>query len=147
LVSDTAYVPGRLATWRYYEGQGTPHVMTPQGARILLGCLETVLRDPRAGIPEAWQRIPDWEREITASRRAEYLASFRLWRRAALENPRRFAAGVWEASQRERGLLLRQMARGFAWSEDFGMDLPRRAATVLKLFGALWPPRRVEGDW
>ena len=147
LVSDTAYVPGRLATWRYYEGQGTPHVQTPWGARIILDCLETVLRDPRAGVPEAWKQTPDWDQRITAARRAEYLASFRLWRRAAWENPRAFATGVREALRREPGLLWGQMTRGFAWSDDFELE-PRRTATALvERFNASWPPRRIQGDW
>ena len=116
LLSDTAYVPGRLATWRYYEGQGTPHVMTPRDASTILDCLETVLRDPRAGIPDTWKQAPDWERQITAARRAEYLASFRLWRRAAWDHPRDFARGFGEALRREPGLFWQQMARGWAWS-------------------------------
>jgi hypothetical protein len=70
-----------------------------------------------------------------------------LWRRAAWEEPRRFATGVWEALRREPGLLWRQMARGFAWSEDFGMDLTRQASQTLQLFGAAWPPQRIEGGW
>ena len=147
LASDTAYVPGRLATWRYYTGQGTPHVFTPRSGRILLGCLESVLHDPRSGVPEFWKQVPDWEKHITASRRSEYLASFCLWRRAALEHPRRFATGVWEALRREPALLLRQLSRGFAWSGDFNLDLTLQTTAVLKLFGATWPPRRIEGVW
>lgn len=147
LASDIAYVPGRLATWRFYQGQGSPHRFTPRTGRILLGCLETVLHDPRAGVPESWKQIRDWEKHITASRRAEYLASFHLWRRAAAENPRLFAQGVWDALRSEPGLLRRQVARGFAWSEDFRLDLTRQTEFVLKLFRASWPPQRIEGGW
>ena len=147
LVSDTAYVPGRLATWRYYEGQGTPHVMTPHGAWTILNCLETVLRDPRAGVPEAWKQMPDWEQQITACRHAEYLASFRLWRRAAREYPRDFARGVREALWREPGLLGKQLIRAFAWSESFRTDAAPKAAALVKRLNASWPPQRVPGEW
>lgn len=147
LLTDTAYVPGRLATWRYYEGQGTPHVSRPRGSKIVLDCLETVLRDDKAGIPEAWKQIPDWDKRLAAVRRADYLASFRLWRHNAVGHPGLFFSGVRAAWQAERQLLLRQLSRGFAWSDDFQTDRAKAATSLLQDFHAAWPPKRVKGGW
>ncbi len=141
LATDIAFVPGRLATWRVREGQATVRVFGPEFNRDMLAMLECVLHDPHAGVPEHWKRVPDWIGEITDARRKMYLNSFRLWRRAMWETPSAVAGRFQKALRLEPGLLMRQVGRAFAWSESFRVDPVKRAAELIRMFDAPWPPR------
>lgn len=141
LASDVAFVPERLATWRFWQGQATPHRFETPAARILMEGLDTVLHDEKAGLPAEWKKVPDWDRRVMTAKRADYLASFWLWRRAAVQDPLRFLKGAWSALWREPGLLCSQALRAFAWSEGFGVDRLKLARTLLETFHSPWPPK------
>lgn len=141
LATDIAFVPGRLATWRVHGKQATCSRFGPEFHRGMLKLLQDVLADPKSGIPAQWKTVPDWEREILSARHRAYLNSFHLWRRMMWDDPAQILRNVREALQWEPGLLARQALRGFAWSDDFQIDLAQRAAELIRLFGAAWPPR------
>lgn len=141
LASDIAFIPDRLATWRFHNAQGTPHRMTTRSARHVMNALRTVVHDGTSGIPAAWKEVPHWDDLLMAARRADYLASYRLWRRAAVDYPRFFIEGTWDALRREPRLLLRQATRLFKWSPDFAVDRQALARKFIETFHAPWPPR------
>ncbi|MBI5822211.1 MAG: glycosyltransferase family 2 protein [Verrucomicrobia bacterium] len=143
LCSDVSFMPDRLATWRYWEGQGTPHVLDVKTTRIWLEAINSVLDDEKAGIPETWRRVKDWDRHLLASKRAYYLSSFRLWSKAALKTPGLFLKGLVDAWRYEPALLWSQARRGFKWSDSFDVDRVRGAGELIKLFNAPWPPTKI----
>jgi glycosyltransferase involved in cell wall biosynthesis len=143
LTTDMIFVPGRMATWRRRQGQGTPLEMKPRYYRTMVDILNAVLRDGHAGVPAAWKTVPAWDREISGALRAFYLGSFGLWRRMALNDPWKFLKNLGVALRMEPALVARQTLRAFAWSEDFQVDNVEWARRLVKLFNAAWPPRRL----
>ena len=147
LVSDVAFVPGKLATWRIRKGQAT----VAEGydwrfVQVILDSLRAVLHDPAVGIPAEWKHVPGWEREISAVWRAEYRDGFHLYRGAARRQPGRFLRNLVSALYHEPGWLLHQATTGFRWSEELNPDHALAARQLIELFHAPWPPQLADRD-
>jgi hypothetical protein len=147
LASDLAYVPGRLATWRIREGQGTGLWSEFNLARTHLACINSVVNDPDSGIPEAWKAQDDWRNLLTTVYRMDYLDALGLFRSVANKSPRQFMNNVLRALHFEPAFLFQQALRGFAWSPQFSPDKAQIATRLLQLFQAQWPPRTIQGGW
>jgi len=143
LASDIVYVPEKLATWRVHGKQATSN-LKPMN-RTNLDCLESVLNDSSAGIPDEWKNRPGWKEKITHICRTEYQDSLGLYRNVLRHAPKNFLHGAWEAAKSESGFLLRQVLRGFAWSSDFSPDPFAQARELIELFECEWPPKGVKG--
>jgi len=146
LASDLVYVPGRLATWRVHPDQATQQLTNRSILRHVLASIDTVINDPRAGVPDHWTRVPGWQQELRAVWEIEYLDTFGLYRGVARRQPARFLRNCWDAARAAPGFLLHQATRGFAWSEQFSPDPGRQARHLIELFNAPWPPEPVTAD-
>ena len=142
LASDLVYLPERLATWRVHGSQATPSVTDRKGYWRVLRMLRRVLRDPNAGIPAAWQRVPHWQREIEAMRVARYRFHLRMSRWDIKTQPRRFLGAVCEAAVRDPQWFVACARRRFVPPEAVAVNPIEEAGRVIRLFGAQWPPRR-----
>jgi len=143
LVTDIAYVPGKLSSWRVHDQQGTPKFFEWEFMGKVLGMFQAVLHDPQAGVPEKWKKIPNWDKELTAVWEMEYQDSFHLDRGYARRHPGRFLRNALAALRRHPGLLLSQAARGFAWSDRFSPNRVAAAKRMFALFHPPWPPEKV----
>src|SRR5262249_10165255 len=121
LASDVAWVPGKLAAWRRHPNQATPTEFRTSGKDswisvygLLLHCLESVLADRNAGIPESWKTVKGWKRIIAASRREAYRHHLGLYRHA-IYNPRRFLSSALIAIREDPQYLTNQILNGFRW--------------------------------
>ena len=141
LQSDLAYVPEKLATWRFHSAQATKHRYDWRFQRIQLDCIDAVLNDPAAGIPSTWKQIPDWEVQIKAIWEMEYLDGFFLYRAFATQHPSEFARYCLDALRLTPGHLLHQAVRGFPWSKECSPDRVAAAKHLIHLFNTPWPPR------
>ena len=148
LQSDVAYVPSKLAIWRRHEKQATSVVSTRTMGRRLLKCLEVVLNDQEAGIPDAWKTIPGWQEKISQMLRMEYYDSCGLFKSVLKKKPWEFAKNIYYSGRNEPSLLFAQAMRGFTWSDKFSPDYESDPLKLIKTFGAAWPPREVlGGNW
>lgn len=141
LASDIAFVPEKLATWRVHGDQATGKLKSVN--RTNLDCLEAVLNDDAAGIPDDWKRVPRWREKITHICRTEHLDSFGLYRNVLRRNPKLFINALVGALRREPGFALRQAVRGFPWSPGMSPDPIAYARELIELLGCAWPPRDV----
>ncbi|MDI6774069.1 MAG: glycosyltransferase [Verrucomicrobiota bacterium] len=147
LVSDIAYVPDKLATWRLHGSQASAQCREQYYDRNILLSLESVLDDPASGIPAEWKRVAGWREKILEVQRSLYHDGFALYGNVARRAPARFLRNVGRALREQPGLLLRQALRGFRWSPEFSVD---GFSTARQLMGHLecpWPPSaRTVGD-
>jgi glycosyltransferase involved in cell wall biosynthesis len=142
LVSDTAFVPGRLATWRVYSQQATQRLPLRIGTTTILRSLERILQDPNSDIPKAWKQIPDWDKKITQVARLEYYDGLGLFRGGAKRDLTQFLKTGWWSLWHEPTFLARQALQGFSWSPEFSPDRVAIARQLVSDFNAEWPPHR-----
>jgi glycosyltransferase involved in cell wall biosynthesis len=147
LASDLAYVPGRLATWRIREGQGTSQWLPLNLARTHLLSLESVIHDHRSGIPETWKTLNGWEQRLASVYRMDYLDALGLFRNVAKNNPGQFVQNVMRAMRTEPKFLFSQALCGFAWSHKFSPDRIQVANDLIRHFAGQWPPKIVSPGW
>lgn len=141
LASDIAYWPEKLATWRIHDKQATPSVMTPAMVEAGVDFLNTVLSDPRAGVPHEWTKSDGWKDRINAVIRERRRRSFNLYRWAARSNPRNFLSGIAASFRHEPSWLLRQTLNGFAWEPE--LDIDSACRDLLQFFQVKWPPEQI----
>ena len=141
LASDIVFVPEKLATWRVHGDQATGKLKSVN--RTNLDCLEAVLNDDAAGVPDDWKQVPCWREKITHICRTEHLDSFGLYRNVLRRNPKLFINSFVGALRREPGFALRQALRGFPWSPGMSPDPVAYARELIELLGCSWPPRGV----
>ena len=141
LASDIVFVPEKLATWRVHGDQATGKLKSVN--RTNLDCLESVLNDDAAGVPDDWKQVPCWREKITHICRTEHLDSFGLYRNVLRRNPKLFINSFVGALRREPGFALRQALRGFPWSPGMSPDPVAYARELIELLGCSWPPRGV----
>jgi hypothetical protein len=147
LATDIAWVPQSLAGFRRRKGQATPQIFGPAHWNLLGRIQRSVLRDECAGIPALWKTMPDWEKQLLACCRSNYLCSLKLHRQHALRNPREFLAHCWDGARREPRWLLGRVLQGFGASGEDEIDPVSHARELIKFFKASWPPKRVENRW
>ena len=143
LVTDIAYVPGKLSSWRVHDQQGTPKFFEWEFMGKVLGMFQAVLADPQANVPNEWMKIPNWDKELTAVWEMEYQDGFHLDRWYARHHPYRFLQNAWAALWRRPGLLLSQTLCGFAGAERFSPNRVEAAKRMFALFQPPWPPKRI----
>lgn len=141
LASDIVYLPDRLATWRVHPMQATSKL--PERSRMKLTCLESVLDDPRSGIPQAWRVVPEWRELILAVSRAEYQDSLGLYRSNVGRNVWSFLRGLAKGFRHEPGFALKQCLNGFLWDESMVVDSIRHVRHLIERFDSPWPPREI----
>jgi hypothetical protein len=111
-----------------------------------LHCLESVLYDENAGIPESWKDVKGWDRIITGARRDSCRRHFDLYRGTAKRYPRRFLRNACTALREDPMYLIKQIFNGFTRTESRYSNRDR-ALKVINLFKASWPPEIVRGGW
>jgi glycosyltransferase involved in cell wall biosynthesis len=148
LASDIACVPGKLAAWRRHASQATPQEAQAPIViyRLLLHCLESVLYDQNAGIPESWKAVKGWDHIITGARRDSWRRHFELYRGTAKRYPKRFLRNACTALREDPKYLIEQVFNGFTRTESPHSNR-ERALEVINLFKASWPPEIVKGGW
>jgi glycosyltransferase involved in cell wall biosynthesis len=144
LASDVIYVPQKLATWRQHSGQATWKWGSREGSRVMCQCVCSVTADPASGIPSEWKNVHGWERALTAHHRHRVEQTFRLFRWAARSNPRRFVSDLIQAAVYCPGWFWRQAFRGFKAIETDDFDAIGHARQLIEMFGAEWPPKKIE---
>ena len=147
LASDVACVPGRLAAWRRHANQATPKETPAAAYLLLLHCLESVLHDPKAGVPESWKAVKGWDRMITGGRRESYARGPGLSRGTALRQPKRFLRNACVALREDPKYLLEQILNGFSWTKSHWSNREQKALELIKIFNTSWPPEAIKGGW
>jgi glycosyltransferase involved in cell wall biosynthesis len=147
LMSDVAFVPGRLATWRVHQNQATPGGWRQEMSRQILASLKRILHDPVAGIPADWRRIPQWDHLIARVWETEYCDGFQLYRGSAKRQPGQFLINFLRATALKPQFALHQLCRGFSWSGEFSLDKTVAASGLVKIFGVPWPPQDMSSGW
>lgn len=140
LVTDIAYIPQKLVTWRSHEKQASN---SDAWARYNYKMIARVLNDPQAGIPPQWHTVHNWKQQILEKAKWDYYDSFQLFRHVAWNNPLLFTKNFFSAFVREPMLLSRQILNGFKWSKEFSPDPAEFAMQLIRLFDAPWPPRKL----
>jgi glycosyltransferase involved in cell wall biosynthesis len=141
LVSDIAFVPGQLATFRISTGQASPKGWTWKQHALSCRCLESVLDDPKSAIPAEWKNKAGWKAELMGPQRADYFKSFDLYRWLIRANPKRFIRGTVSAFQVEPGYFFNQAIRGFPVGKQ--RSGAEKANDLLREFNGKWPPEEV----
>jgi len=113
LASDTAYVPGRLATWRERKGQASHPIVSREDFRQMLNCVRSVSRDPTIEVPSYWKEVRGWRSQIPAVWYREYCNSFSLYRDKARSNLKGFLGDLLSALISEPNFVMGQFRRGF----------------------------------
>lgn len=140
LLSDIAYVPEALASWRVYGGQATSSGLTREGARILLDSLDLILEQESSRFPESWRKLPDWREQIRHARHMAYREKLSIFRWGLKESPAEFLSGLAEAWRREPGFFAKQVLRGFSWPAELARDWQAYARDLIETFHSGWPP-------
>ncbi len=146
LATDMAYLPEKLATWRHHSRQATRSWTAREAEQVMCRCMESVLRDPDSGIPEAWRRVAGWDRELSAHYRWKYEHTFKLFRWMARQEPGRFLNDLWLAMRLTPAWFWHQTLRGFPALENEEFDAVRHARRLIDMFGADWPPKRLDQE-
>ncbi len=143
LASDVLFVPEKLATWRYHPGQATRLWSARERARTMCRCIESVIRDPQSGIPDAWKKVGRWEEILAQPYRSRYAQTFPLYRWAARQDPLRFVSDAGQALFLAPRWFCRQALCAFAARPDEDFDAAAHVKRLINIFNADWPPRRV----
>jgi glycosyltransferase involved in cell wall biosynthesis len=152
LLSDIAFVPDDLTTFRISEAQATPKNKLRRDFELDCRTLASVLDDGTSAIPEEWKKLDDWKGRIKEPRQQllrEYLHEFGLYRWKLRSEPRNFFSGVAKAWRDDRQWLFEQAVRGFPvrgddWWRDEGPQVHVKWFNdLVQFFGAEWPPREV----
>ena len=142
LRSDTVFVPGRLATWRIHERQGSGTL--PAGfARNQYAWTRESLLQNESLIPARWREDPRWLDKLLWRSRRDYLGSFGLDRRTLKARPMAFVAGCLRAACREPTYLVQRLRGRLTWD---GLAAQEETAYVHRLardWGVPWPPEEV----
>lgn len=146
LATDIAWVPGKWVSWRRHPCQLTQS--TPDAARIVLACINSVLNDDQAGIPSAWKTVKNWRTIIAATHLQNYHNSLKLYRWEAKQNPHKFLCNCYRALCSDPQWLLHQLRHAFGVvEEDQEVDPSSRAKDLISLFHTPWPPTPVPDGW
>lgn len=115
LHSDSIYLPDRLASWRYHEGQASQSHDRRWAARSLR-MMRMICEECEDLIPSGWRNDPGWREKLLWKARREYLAEFGLDRRILRSSPHRLAYGALRALVREPAYLGHRLASGLSWT-------------------------------
>ena len=140
LVTDIVFVPVKLATWRRHDQQASRRVNCIRISRDALECVDSVLSSAGDSIPEDWRKLANWSGEIRKIALAQHYDSYALYGDQARNNICRFMKRAGLAIMNEPGFFLRQMMRGFEWSESYSLDPVLHVQNLIKLFQSSWPP-------
>jgi len=147
LASDTAYVPGRFATWRERKDQASHSIVSRDDFRQMLDCVRSVSRDRSLEVPNHWKEIPGWRAEIPSVWYREYCNTFSLYREEARSDPKAFFCNLFAALIKEPMFVLGQFRRGFGRPPSFSFDRIETARQLIKQFQTPWPPKAVDTGW
>jgi hypothetical protein len=141
LATDIVYVPGELTTWRVHHQQATNVSDQRQAARVRLAAIQSVLQDPKAGIPAQWKQVPDWDYYLTAVHYQAYRDELHLYRRELLRNPKRFLTGAWHAARYDFEWFSFRIGCGLSAGKP--INRLTHVQRLLQMFEASWPPTPV----
>jgi glycosyltransferase involved in cell wall biosynthesis len=145
LASDTAFVPGRLATWRMWEGQASSPIESRRALWRMMACVQSVTEDRSIKVPNHWKQIPDWRSAVTTVWAREYYRTFQLYRSQARRNPLGFTKQLLAAGLSSPTFLVRQALSGFRMPSQVSFNRVQTAKSLLSLFEAPWPPIPMSG--
>lgn len=137
--SDTVHVPGKLATWRWHEGQGSKKVNTGLRKRIVQAVRETVQQCEQL-LPDNWKQDSRWCERLLTPLLYEYLRSYNLDRHTAKNNAGSFISGIVNAGIHEPRLLAQRLLDGFRWTDMACTDEATYAASLVRDWKVSWPP-------
>lgn len=140
LASDIVYVPRRYATWRIHPAQATSKADPRRTRGLILRSARSVVYDRRSGIPSAWKRVPQWDRQLLAVYRRRFLECLEIDRWSARMRPRRFVRDVLEAVRRDPGVLSAKVRADDGRSRREPIDHRQVAQDLIGTFGGQWPP-------
>lgn len=140
LNSDVAYVPEKLATWRWHAGQATAGLTEVELTRQIVLQLVDLLDNCRDKLPAHWMEIEGWRERILRAARCRHLDSYRLYRGRALQEPAGFARNLMEAMSHEPGFATKQLLNLFRARPDLDIDPAAEALDLIRRFGVPWPP-------
>jgi len=120
--TDTLFVPGQMATWRFHAKQGS-RGQSPLALRREVGITRETLQALADRLPAEWRQDPRWMDKILRGKRAQYRSSFRLDREAMRKSPALFLKGLIWAGVLAPGYLLNRVGCAFSWNgEEYGDD-------------------------
>lgn len=141
LASDIAFVPGKMATWRFHPAQLTGNWASHRISRYWFHqSICSVLADRKSGVPRAWYAIPGLIERLSAVHRYDFYRTFHLTRWEARQDPVGFGRDYIEAIRFAPKLAWRQMCSGFTWLGEDELDRTEHAKNLLRLTGVSWPP-------
>jgi glycosyltransferase involved in cell wall biosynthesis len=142
-LSDTIYVPERLATWRYHGGQASARERPGWRRRNLEMTVETI-DECESRIPVDWRRDPEWKSKLLWGMRQYYLKSFALDRVCLMKEPKRFMRGAMRALCQEPSYFVRRMSSGLSWKDQDSRDSGEYLRDLIQEWHVPWPPEPLE---
>jgi hypothetical protein len=147
LVSDTAYVPGRWATWRRRKDQASRPIKDRASYRMMLDCVRSVVNDRRVAVPDKWKATSGWRSAITAVWAREYYRTFGLYRGNLRRDPVTFLQNLSTALVFEPRFVFEHAVRGGRRPANLTYDRIQTARKLIELFEAPWPPTPIRTGW
>lgn len=144
LASDVAWIPRELAGFRIHGSQATPQKFAPFDHLRGRVVREDTLCNNDIGIPREWAQVAKWRSRLLACSMSRYVRSLELERGNFRGHPYRFLKNAAEAARNDPRWLFRWMRHGFRYTGADWVKPETQAHELIELFGAPWPPKRVE---
>ena len=137
--TDTVYVPGRLATWRWHSAQGSGDTGDRMRRRILRLTAET-LDECESMIPGRWKKDSDWRARLLWGSRQHYREGFGLNRRDLKAHPGQFLSDCLRAAVGDPAYLARRLLSGLSWDTEDMLDDHEYTNRLIQRWNVPWPP-------
>jgi hypothetical protein len=142
-MSDTIFVPDRLATWRCHEGQASAGERPGWRLRNLKMTAETI-DECESRIPFEWKLDPKWKSKLLWGMRQYYLQGFGLDRVCLITDPKRFMRGAMRALCQEPSYFARRVSSGLSWKDQDSLDSGEYLRSLIREWRVPWPPEPLE---
>jgi len=141
--SDTVFVPGKLATWRWHLGQRSSD-LDVSSARLQCRLTAETLDECESLVPAAWREEPGWRKKLLWGARRNCLEGYRLDRASLRRRPAGFFAGLCGAAIHEPRYLARRLASGLSWDDRDLADEHGYAKSLVEKWHVPWPPEALD---
>lgn len=143
LLTDTIWLPERLATWRIHGAQGSSRWTRRNGLRQVQLTAQT-LRDCEALIPAEWKTNPEWRTWLMWGALHFYRSCYGLNRATLKTQPRKFLADLAWNLRHEPSYVISRLASGLSWSASEYQDSAEVFHRLVHQFKVPWPPVAIE---
>ena len=142
LLTDSIWIPERLATWRIHGGQGSSRWNRRSGWRQVQLTARTICEcEPL--IPELWKRDPKWREKLMWGAWHFYRSCYGLNRKTLCRQFGKFLVDAGWGLWHEPVYVLKRLVEGLSWGADEYGDSSEYVHKLIQEWKVPWPPEPV----